>query len=321
MRHFHNFLKRRYGKWRGGSKYYIDCSVYQRNPKAIQTKMLLRNIPKQDVTIIRAVAMDDTIHKKNKQIVLKISPFSQKEYEIGELLYQHKISGFIRYLCIFSCYDDTSISAPRISAEKSSSLSFTNPICQASHTKENIKNVLIMSFIRDGSIDKFPWNAENIPIFKNLLMHTVLSLAMAYSTLGFIHGDLHLGNVLLKQTKQSQIVYTIAENTIPLETMSYKIILMDFEKARSFTKAQTSITTITPFWRDIEFLCKHVDDYLGQNDEYYISWENIPILQFLADAINNNFGLNRIDQFLKLLFRSKFTIHQISKLDYNPEYG
>ena len=66
--------KRRYGNRGDGSKYYIDCSVYQHSPESIQTELLLRNVDRQNVAIIRAVVTDDTIRKKNKQIVVKITP-------------------------------------------------------------------------------------------------------------------------------------------------------------------------------------------------------------------------------------------------------
>lgn len=107
--------KRRYMNRGGGTKYFMDCSVYKQTPEAIQTEMLLKTVDAKNVSIIRALATGDTIPKKNKQIVVKLTPMENSnstpthinEYSIGEFLYISDLPGFIRYICNFSCFDDT----------------------------------------------------------------------------------------------------------------------------------------------------------------------------------------------------------------------
>ena len=161
--------KRRYGNRGDGSKYYIDCSVYQHSPESIQTELLLRNVDRQNVAIIRAVVTDDTIRKKNKQIVVKITPVTTptNEYEMGELLYQHKIPGFIRYLCHFPCYDDTAETSPKISAIQPAR-TFSKRICQASHEVQNKKDVLVMHLFVMGRWKTFLGIAKPSPFSKIL---------------------------------------------------------------------------------------------------------------------------------------------------------
>ena len=140
-----------------------------------------------------------------------------------------------------------------------------------------------------------------------------MSLAMAYDMMGFIHGDLHLGNVLLKRTKQAEIVYKFGEKSVLLPTMGYKIVIMDFEKSRA---SPTPITT--PFWGDVYFLCKCVENS-NRFDGYYISWENTKVTDFLHEAIQHNYAImTSIDIFMGLVFHSKFTVHMFTPQLYNP---
>lgn len=311
-----NFLrhlpKRRYGNRGGGAKYYIDCSVYHQYPEHIQTETLLRNVDKQNVAILRAVANDDTIQKKNKHIVVKIipssgssNPLATKEYEIGEILFQHKLPGFIRYICHFPCFDDTAKTAVKIAPSKPSR-PYTKPICQASPLEENRKNVLVMPYIRNGSIETYPWNQDSLPLLTSLLMHTVVSLAMAFQRLGFTHGDLHLGNVLFKPTKQTQIPYFIGGSSFSLDTLGHKIVMMDFEKALCTHREST-----IPYWRDVLFLCKRVETCFDYFEDYYITWSNRDLMDFLHNAIKNGHPLDAVQPLLDLVLRSEFVIRRL----------
>ena len=318
MNFIHYLPKRRYSNRGGGTKYYIDCSIYNQYPERIQTGVLLRNVKDQNVAIIHAVAMDDTIQKKNKHIVVKIISIfkpSNKEYEIGEILYQHKLPGFIRYICQFSCFDDTATTSVKISESQPSQL-FSKSICQASATYENKKNVLVMPYIHNGSIETFTWNEDNIHILTNLIMHTIFSLAMAYDRIGFTHGDLHLGNVLFKPTKQTQISYQIGESNVSLDTLGFKIVIMDFEKAHTSIVRNSTI----PFWRNVLFLCKRIESSFDSYKNYFISWENREIMHFLHDAVIYGHELDTVQHLLSLVrHSSEFTFHTIPNYTYDPD--
>ena len=307
--------KRRYGNRGGGIKYFVDCSVYRSHPERIQTELLLRNVRKpHDISIIRAVATDDTIQKKNKRIVVKIFPNrrgSNQEYDIGEFLHQEHLPGFVRYLCQFSCFDDTVNTATTVT-ESQPSQTFSAPICQGTATQENKKVVLVMPFIPNGSIEKHVWCEDNLPLLKNLLVHTVLSLAMAFDRVGFVHGDLHAGNILFKPTQQREITYSFAHTTFTLGTMGYKIVLVDFEKA----KLRDPSVSILSYWNNLLFMCKHVETALLYYDDYYISWENTAILGFLRKTPP---ALDALPQFLDLMQTSQFTFHAKETHAYNPD--
>ena len=100
--------KKRYGNRGGGDKYYIDCSRYSENSDSIEIQTLLRYTSDSNVAILDAVAKDETINNKNRHVVVKIgdsNSITLKEYQIGEML--KNLNGFIRYICLFSCFDDT----------------------------------------------------------------------------------------------------------------------------------------------------------------------------------------------------------------------
>ena len=79
-----------------------------------------------------------------------------------------------------------------------------------------------------GRIDEFKWNRTNFIILKNVLKHIIISLFYAYNKIGFIHKDLHLGNILLQKTKLKEISYGDFGS---LECMGFIPIIMDFDKS------------------------------------------------------------------------------------------
>jgi len=325
--------KKRYSIRSGGTKYYIDCSLYSRQPKSIKSEILLRNVENQNVAIIKAVVTDDTIKKKNKQIVVKIGAtngISLKEYLIGELLHQNKVPGFIRYICIFSCYDDTSKKAPKISQIESSK-AYQKAICDATKTEENKKDILIMPYIKDGSIENYYWTKDNINLYKLLITHTFLSLAVAYNRIKFTHGYLHLGNVLFKRTKQENINYQLAtdEEPIIVPTMGYKIVIMDFEKSRTQPMEIPENITITrwdsphnvsEFWREIFFFFKNkVETPFKKYGDHIVEWINNDIINYIKKCINDTISNHTIIPLLDLIKKSKFVFTPIKKYEYNPD--
>ena len=331
MNSIRHLPKKRYTNRGGGTKYFIDCSLYSRQPEKIKTEILLRNVENQNVALIKAVATDNTIKKKNKQIVIKISShngMSLKEYLIGELLYNHNLSGFIRYICIFQCYDDTAKKAPKIT-QTYTSKPYDIPICTTEPSNQNLKDVLVMPYITEGSLENYPWTNSNIRIYKNLIIHIFLSLATAYYHIKFIHGDLHLGNILIKKTKKNDISYQLdtKEDTIIVPTMGYKIVIMDFEKSKTESmEIPDNISRwdnpppITVFWKEILFLFKNkIDTPFEKYEDFLVIWENNDIINYIKNNTNNTISNNTIIPLLELIDSSVFSFSPMKKYSYNPD--
>jgi len=290
--------KKRYGNRGGGDKFYIDCSRYAENPNSFEIQSLIRHTSNTYVTILEAVAIDNTIQDKHRNnIVVKIGPsddITKKEYQIGE--YLKNVNGFIKYICLFHCFDDTSNKLKNTKTRKNHSEE--NPvlpkeikICDAVKKQENIKDVLVMPYIKEGSIEKYNWTTENIDILKNTMIHIVLSMAMAFNNMGFIHRDLHLGNVLLTKTVVEELEYILdkEKNIIIREpTMGYKIVIIDFEKA------ELNINDVYFFWDDLYRVLKDIYGKDNNNNEKVYWKEEHNILSFIKDKRENREPLHNI---------------------------
>jgi len=154
--------------------------------------------------------------EKEKHIVVKIGPsILTKEFQIAKELETLKLSTFLHYYCKFQCLDDFN------SLNNSSKY-----LCKDSSGKEI--TILVMPDIILGQIGNYKWNRTNFIILKNVLKHIIISLFYAYNKIGFIHKDLHLGNILLQKTKLKEISYGDFGS---LECMGFIPIIMDFDKS------------------------------------------------------------------------------------------
>jgi len=154
--------------------------------------------------------------EKEKHIVVKIGPsILTKEFQIAKELETLKLSTFLHYYCKFQCLDDFN--------KLNNSSKY---LCKDSSGKEI--TILVMPDIDLGGIGKYKWNRTNFIILKNVIKHVIISLLYAYKKIGFIHKDLHLGNVLLKKTKRKEILYGELGS---LELMGILPVIMDYDKS------------------------------------------------------------------------------------------
>jgi serine/threonine protein kinase len=285
-------------------KYYIDCSKI--DTSSIKPIELVKHNPitnrnRFDTVILHAITQNDIIKKKNRHIVVKIGRtktdnqyMAQKEYAIGKQLVG--INGFIKFLCIFSCYDDTTQNLSTTQTPIPTNI----PIC-TSENKKDEKFVLVMPYIKEGSMQDYSWTINNIEFIKILIIHAVLSLTEAYIKIGFIHGDLHFGNILFKKTTKHKIVYEIGEKKIPFETHGYKVVLMDFEKS------VTGSNQHELFWSKMRRAM--IFDITTADSHIY--WKNDKALTFIERMTETKQPPGKkIEQFMNVIDDSIFKIIQ-----------
>lgn len=286
-------------------KYYIDCSKIDASsiePMEIIKNKKITSRNRFDTIILHAITQNELIKKKNRHIVVKIGRtkegneyIAQKEYNIGKQLVG--INGFIRFLCIFSCYDDSSEHAQATQTP----IPTNNPIC-TSNNKKNDKFVLVMPYIKEGSMHDYNWTIDNIDFIKLLMIHTVLSLTEAFVKIGFIHGDLHWGNILFKKTTKHEIIYDIGGNKIPFATHGYKVVLMDFEKSL-IGNQQNEL-----FWSKMK---RALIFDITTPDNQYIYWQNNKILSFVDRMTETKQSpVKKIEEFVNVIADSAFKIIQ-----------
>ena len=100
----------------------------------------------------------------------------------------------------------------------------------------NNDTILIMPWYRLGEIHKYAWNRHNFPVLQNVIKHVCCSMLLAYQSIGFVHRDFHLGNILLRHSTKKEILY--GDISVPVNTMLP--VIMDFDKSGLLHNKATS---------------------------------------------------------------------------------
>jgi hypothetical protein len=280
----------------------MDCAKYTENAGELQIEQILQE--KTDNSVLHAVASDETIHRKYRHIVVKIdraNKTNRKEYDIGERMYRNRVPGFMRYICIFPCYD-------------------TNPhaisgrICQAEPIEKNRKDVLVMPYLSEGSIEQYSWDESKLPILKCVLMQTVMSTLVAYTNLRFIHVDLHLGNILIRKTKKKEINYVIGKNQYSIPTLGYKIMIADF--GNSMLPVQDKDQRY--YWFDLLNVFSRINLDLQPSNGRKMVWNDEPVIDFVKRARDTNAPPHQATQLLRIIHQTTFRFDTMPTTTYNP---
>lgn len=183
----------------------------------------------------------------HKDIVVKLGGDEsiRKEYEYSKKLY--RLKGFVKFICYFEC-NDNFLDYPNKTNDY---------LCKGEGSQ---MKVIVMPHFEMGNIGSYTWSNENIQLLRSCIKHATLSHISAYAS-GYLHGDFHPGNVLLKRTKQASISYLfdgIGEVT-NIETNGIRTWIMDFENTREISKGNKA--DLVDFYYDIQkffmFLADH----------------------------------------------------------------
>ena len=159
------------------------------------------------------------LYERNINVVLKFGIFESidKEYKISKELML--LPNFIRYFCMIKCNENIK----NIINNKKTISNYK--MC---HYGEDEIGILVMKHYNLGCIDNYDWNENNFDLLKNIIKQVVFAIMYAYEIKGFIHGDLHSGNILLKPKRNSEITYN--KKTLILNEL--EVVIMDFEKSK-----------------------------------------------------------------------------------------
>lgn len=101
---------------------------------------------------------------------------------------------------------------------------------------ENIEVVLEIMKLYDGSLNQFP-NNLNLQEIKKMLKQMIFCQLHIYNKIGFVHNDIHLGNILYKlipdSKKPETFIYTIDNISYKIKTHT-RLILSDFDRAKIY---------------------------------------------------------------------------------------
>jgi hypothetical protein len=269
-------------------KYYLSYCQDKINKKNANTNGWINIIktlkfPLEDYDKSRILLAKLELHK---DIVVKLGGDEaiRKEYEYSKKLY--RLKGFVKFICYFEC-NDNFLDYPNKTNDY---------LCKGEGSQ---MKVIVMPHFEMGNIGSYTWSNENIQLLRSCIKHAILSHISAYAT-GYLHGDFHPGNVLLKRTKQAYISYLfegIGEIT-NIETNGVRTWIMDFENTREISKENK--TDLVDFYYDIQkffmFLADHrfiknIDKstltYLMKNIIKYSNSLIYPNMEFITNMIRS----------------------------------
>jgi serine/threonine protein kinase len=209
--------------------------------------------------------------EEHQDIVVKIGDDEsiRKEYEYSKKLY--KLKGFVKFICYFECNDDF-LSHPSKTR---------NHLCNGVGSQ---MKVIIMPYFELGSIGFYSWTNENIKLLRTCIKHAILTYISAFF-LGYLHGDFHPGNVLLKKTKQTSISYLFDDigEISNIETNGIRTWIMDFENTREINKNNNA--DLLDFYFDIQkfFILLQDHRFIRNIDKT----STVPLLQIINHYINH----------------------------------
>lgn len=88
---------------------------------------------------------------------------------------------------------------------------------------------LFMKYYNFGSI--LNYIPRSITEIISILNQVIASATLAFEHFGFIHRNLHPGNILLKKTKKDFITYKFTDKEFKIKTNCIQIVITDFDKS------------------------------------------------------------------------------------------
>lgn len=199
---------------RGQYKYSVDCDKIRSNPDSLQ--ILNGSVRAKHTIVINAV-----VKEINEKVVVKIGKTNElvkQEYDVAKQLETSGINGFIRMQCLFSCGHDLTKHNQEIDPT-------TFKICETT-TTSNI-DVLVMPYIVSPNgnavtLHNYLETGGDTTQYKNIIKKVIVNLCEAFMKTGFVHKDLHFGNILIDATGEPVIMdFDTSEFVNPEKSQSY----------------------------------------------------------------------------------------------------
>lgn len=224
-----------------------------------------------------------------KKVVVKMGKeidMLKRDYDNALLLSQLNCPNFMKYLGFFQCKDNIN--------NYSKNKNLPPYFCQ----KDGSTNGFIfMDYFELGSLDKY--NPKNMDEIISIINQIFASLLLAYLTFGFIHNDLHTGNILVKKTSKPYFTYKIKNKTIKIQTHGIQIVFFDFDRSLF---VENKDNNFSKFFNEIYFFIERYNVTLMSLNIFYNTLHGKNAITFplssLKKVLEDSYTINK---FIKLI--------------------
>jgi hypothetical protein len=227
-----------------------------------------------------------SIYDSNTNIVLKFGYEDdvKKEYEIIEIL--NTIPNFIRFFCFIVMNDDI---------KNIINNNNTIPNYKMNYYGSKQVGIIVMPYYEFGCIENYNWIETNFDILKNLIKQVIFASIYLYETTGFIHKELHSGNILVKPKSTNTIKYD--KKILILNEL--EAVIMDFNI--NLKSNQTNQPNQPNEVKKKEYLIKNIYKFIS-SIEY---GKNMDKLNFEYDFRKFSYDINLYDEFENIINEMK----------------
>lgn len=240
--------------------------------------------------------------KGYKQIIIKFGSVAemQREYQHAKTLFDQKIPNFIKFLCYFACNDT-------IQSIKDRDFTRYNYICRGMDASQQI-GVIAMPYYPLGNLGEYRWDRRNFHVLKNVYKQVVTALLYAYEQCGFVHGDMHSGNVILRASKKKTIEYGARQLSID----GLYAMVMDFGASHIAKNAYTNV------YENIDRILRLADSL--ENSDIVITVNMQPFIPYLKSNRPIDENLYKILYDIIDNFQIAYVRSELPKLNFSSSW-
>lgn len=201
----------------GSTKFRLPCQSMADDPASRETWLQVRGALLDENPLLKGFL------DRSKEVVIKHDTVqnTEKDYLIAEALFDNKCPNIIKYFCKFTCDDSVNVD-DRGKQVNAAGKTF---ICDG---KGGPRGFVVMSFYPMGSVIDRRWERRDLGLLKDIARQALFAYLHAHMETGFVHGDFHAGNVIVRATKKKTVQYG---SLAKLPTGGTYAMIMDFGKS------------------------------------------------------------------------------------------
>lgn len=284
-----------------GAKFVVDASFLD---NYINTSSWLKQVRALDLLDVdkslkmsHKKILEGILAKTGDKVVVKIAdPLEdlKVEWDVYNTIAkcEPSIKGFINYFGFFTCKDTLARAIQDGLGD--------DGLCEGAG---DTMQVLDMEYVNSQSMKRHDWSTESIDTLQSCIVQVVHSLLEAHLACGFVHGDMHLDNILLKKTKSGDnpfMRFVRCDVGVPKGNFEVSIVDLEHSKIGQKSPRKLFVDLKVLFSKCVTDLIRFVDIVPFQSCYRKVSgWiddnqEDPMVVMELSDIIKNLTFVDRI---------------------------